>query len=124
MIVVVTKPLPLTEKRLMSRLQPAASASTTAPQSFLQCLGYFLTPQVWKQAQQAAPRLPLAEPAVSLGLAVHDLVRRRLLARTFRDGPRLLRRLASTAPPSGQELRRLREGARESPRRPAAGRGG
>ena len=40
----------------MSRLQPAASASTTAPQSFLQCLGYFLTPQVWKQAQQAVPR--------------------------------------------------------------------
>jgi Transposase DDE domain len=26
------------------------------PQSFVQCLGYFLTPQVWKQAQRAARR--------------------------------------------------------------------
>jgi hypothetical protein len=33
-----------------------APAATRAPQSFLQCLGQFLTPQVWKQAQQAAPR--------------------------------------------------------------------
>jgi DDE family transposase len=30
------------------------SRPTAAPQSFLECLGYFLTPQVWKQAQQAA----------------------------------------------------------------------
>jgi len=33
-----------------------AAAATRAPQSFLECLGHFLTPQVWKQAQQAAPR--------------------------------------------------------------------
>lgn len=33
---------------------PSPSAAT-APQTFLECLGYFLTPQVWKQAQQAAP---------------------------------------------------------------------
>jgi hypothetical protein len=36
---------------------PAAPASDPShPQSFAQCLGYFLTPQVCKQAQQAAPR--------------------------------------------------------------------
>lgn len=29
---------------------------SSTPQSFLQCLGHFLTPQVWKQAQQALPR--------------------------------------------------------------------
>jgi DDE family transposase len=34
---------------------PAAAAAST-PQSFLECLGHFLTPQVWKQAYQAAPR--------------------------------------------------------------------
>jgi Transposase DDE domain len=34
---------------------PARQASA-APQSFLQCFGYFLTPQVWKQAQHAAHR--------------------------------------------------------------------
>jgi Transposase DDE domain len=33
------------------RPPPAAT-----PHSFLQCLGYFLTPQVWKQAQRAVPR--------------------------------------------------------------------
>ncbi len=33
-----------------------APAATRAPQSFMQCLGHFLTPQIWKQAQQAAPR--------------------------------------------------------------------
>lgn len=32
------------------------AAPTRAPQSLLECLGYFLTPQVWKQAQQAAGR--------------------------------------------------------------------
>jgi Transposase DDE domain len=36
-----------------TRCSPAATAT---PQSFLQCLGHFLTPQVWKQAQQALPR--------------------------------------------------------------------
>jgi Transposase DDE domain len=35
-----------------SRLQQAAPT----PQSFLECFGYFLTPQVWKQAQHAARR--------------------------------------------------------------------
>jgi len=34
---------------------PPAAAPTT-PQSFLQCLGHFLTPQVWKHAHQAVPR--------------------------------------------------------------------
>jgi len=34
---------------------PTAPAAV-APQSFLNCLGYILTPQVWKQAQQAAGR--------------------------------------------------------------------
>ena len=32
---------------------PAAPAT---PQSLMQCLGHFLTPQVWKQAHQAVPR--------------------------------------------------------------------
>jgi hypothetical protein len=40
---------------MLQSTQPA-TAATTAPQSFLQCLGHFLTPQVWKQAQQAVPR--------------------------------------------------------------------
>jgi Transposase DDE domain len=54
-MVAATKPLPETEERLMSR--PAClSARAAAPQSLLECLGYFLTPQVWKQAQQAAGR--------------------------------------------------------------------
>jgi hypothetical protein len=33
-----------------------AAAAAGMPQSFLKCLGYFLTPQVWKQAQQASGR--------------------------------------------------------------------
>jgi hypothetical protein len=33
-----------------------ARQTATTPQSFLECLGYFLTPQVWKQAHQAVPR--------------------------------------------------------------------
>jgi hypothetical protein len=33
-----------------------SSATTATPQSFLQCWGYFLTPQVYKQAHQAVPR--------------------------------------------------------------------
>lgn len=37
----------------MSSVAQSRQASK-APQSFLQCFGYFLTPQVWKQAQQAA----------------------------------------------------------------------
>ena len=38
--------------------QPACppSPAAAAPQSFLECFGYFLTPQVWKQAHQAARR--------------------------------------------------------------------
>jgi hypothetical protein len=55
-MVVATKPLPVTEKRLMAQSTPAASAATRAPQSFLECLGHFLTPQVWKQAHRAVPR--------------------------------------------------------------------
>ncbi len=39
-------------KRSTERPPPAAAM----PHSFLQCLGYFLTPQVWKQAQRAVPR--------------------------------------------------------------------
>jgi hypothetical protein len=37
-----------------STARPHTAATT--PQSFLQCLGYFLTPHAWKQAQQAIPR--------------------------------------------------------------------
>jgi hypothetical protein len=55
-MVAVTKPLPVTEKRLMMRSTERSPAATTAPQSFLQCWGYFLTPQVWKQAQPAVPQ--------------------------------------------------------------------
>ena len=40
----------------MAQSTRPASAAATAPQSFLECLGHFLTPQVWKQAQQAVPR--------------------------------------------------------------------
>jgi hypothetical protein len=36
-------------------MSAATSPTTTTPQSFLQCLGYFLTPHVWKQALQAVP---------------------------------------------------------------------
>src|SRR5437762_13352623 len=55
-MVVATKPLPGTEKRLMTRSTHPSPLATAAPQSFAQCLAYFLTPQVWKQAQQAVPR--------------------------------------------------------------------
>jgi hypothetical protein len=51
-----TKPLPATEKRLMAQSTRPAPKAATAPQSFLQCLGSFLTPQVWKQALKATPR--------------------------------------------------------------------
>jgi hypothetical protein len=40
----------------MARSPSGASPAASGPQSFVQCLGYFLTPQVWKQAQQALPR--------------------------------------------------------------------
>lgn len=53
MLVGAVNPLPVTEKRLMTR---SMARSHAAPHSFLQCLGYFLTPQVWKQAQHAVPR--------------------------------------------------------------------
>ena len=56
MMVAVTKPLPQTEERLMSGPACPTAPAAVAPQSFLNCLGYILTPQVWKQAQQAAGR--------------------------------------------------------------------
>jgi hypothetical protein len=40
----------------MTRSPDRSPAATPTPQSFLQCLGHFLTPQVWKQAHQAVPR--------------------------------------------------------------------
>lgn len=40
---------------MASSAHPARPAAA-APQSFLECFGYFLTPQVWKQALQAVPR--------------------------------------------------------------------
>ncbi len=40
----------------MTRSTHPSPLATAAPQSFAQCLAYFLTPQVWKQAQQAVPR--------------------------------------------------------------------
>ena len=40
----------------MLRRMDQSPAVTTTPESFLQCLNYFLTPQVWKQALQAVPR--------------------------------------------------------------------
>ena len=67
-LVAVTKPLPLAEQRPMARRTSCSSPASSGPRSFLQCLGYFLTPQVWKQAQQAGagrrraqrwPRQPL-----------------------------------------------------------------
>ena len=39
----------------MKRSNDQPPPAATAPHSFLQCLGYFLTPQVWKQAQGAVP---------------------------------------------------------------------
>jgi hypothetical protein len=51
-----TKPLPATEKRLMTASTDPSQPAATAPHSFLDCFGYFLTPQVWKQAQQSARR--------------------------------------------------------------------
>jgi Transposase DDE domain len=55
-MVAVTKPLPVAEKRLMKRSTDRPPPAAATPHSFLQCLGYFLTPQVWKQAQRAVPR--------------------------------------------------------------------
>lgn len=40
----------------MARSTVCSSDAAVGPQSFLECLGHFLTPQVWKQAQQAVPR--------------------------------------------------------------------
>jgi hypothetical protein len=40
----------------MPRPADPSSSATATPQSFLECFGYFLTPQVWKQAQHAARR--------------------------------------------------------------------
>src|SRR6266852_1711657 len=48
------QPLPSAEKRLMRQTASSAPQASAAPQSFLECFGYFLTPQVWKQAQHAA----------------------------------------------------------------------
>src|SRR5260370_14246270 len=56
LMVVETKPLPVTEKRLMIGSADASSAATLTRQTCLQCLGQFHTQQVWKQAQQAVPR--------------------------------------------------------------------
>ena len=39
----------------MARPTSCSSPAPVRPQSFLHCLGYFLTPHVWKQAQQAVP---------------------------------------------------------------------
>src|SRR5450432_3662049 len=44
-----------TEKRLMSCSTVPNPPTATTPQSFLDCLRHFLTPQAWKQAQQAVP---------------------------------------------------------------------
>lgn len=38
------------------RTNSSLEAAATTPQSFLGCIGYFLTPQVWKQAHQAMRR--------------------------------------------------------------------
>src|SRR6516162_10999896 len=40
----------------MARSPVCSSGAAVGPQSFLECLGHFLTPQVWKQAQQAVRR--------------------------------------------------------------------
>ena len=40
----------------MVRSTPRSPTATPTPQSFLQCLNHFLTPQVWKQVHQAVPR--------------------------------------------------------------------
>jgi hypothetical protein len=40
----------------MASSRAPSPPAAALPQSFLQCLTYFLTPQVWKQAQQAARR--------------------------------------------------------------------
>ena len=50
-MMVVAKQL-LAEERLMVRTHSSLEPTATTPQSFLACLGYFLTPQVWKQAHQ------------------------------------------------------------------------
>src|SRR5947209_14609702 len=55
-MVAVTKPLPGAEQRLMAQSTRSRPRAAAVPQSFLECLGYFLTPQVWKQAQRAARR--------------------------------------------------------------------
>jgi hypothetical protein len=39
----------------MAQSTTRSSLAAAGPQSFLECLRYFLTPQVWKQAQRACP---------------------------------------------------------------------
>ena len=69
--------------------------------SFLDCLREFLTPALWKQAQQQrqgqAAFLALGHPALGAGVALDDVVLRRFPARTFRDGQGLLRCLPTQA---------------------------
>jgi hypothetical protein len=40
----------------MAQSTPPAGEATSTPQSFLQCLGHFLTPQLWKQARHVVPQ--------------------------------------------------------------------
>jgi hypothetical protein len=40
----------------MAQPTSPSAAAAAAPQSFLECFGYFLTPEVWRQAHQAARR--------------------------------------------------------------------
>jgi Transposase DDE domain len=40
----------------MARSSACSSDAAAGPQSFLECLSHFLTPQVWKQALHAVPR--------------------------------------------------------------------
>jgi hypothetical protein len=40
----------------MARTNPQAGTAAASPESFVECLRYFLTPQVWKQVHQALDR--------------------------------------------------------------------
>jgi hypothetical protein len=118
-MVAVTKPLPVAEKRLMKPSTDRPPAAAT-PHSFLQCLAYFLTPQVWKQAQRAVPRRRAwrwqTQPLLFL-----------LLALTWCAGDSLPGRFETArafyVALHPQDLRRLREGAGQAAHARAACRG-
>src|SRR5579884_270464 len=74
-------------------------------------------------AVRPLPSPTLADPAVAAGAAADDLVRRRVVRRTLRDRPGLLRGIVPTPTPPRQDGRRLSTGAGPSAHAGLADRG-